>query len=222
MLTRDSGRRLPDVCVLFEDEHFLAVHKPAGVPSQPDPSGEPSILDLFPGTQLIHRLDQPASGILLLGKSEVATQRLSQAFQEHRLTKLYLVVVQGVPAQEEGRLEHHLVHDKRKNISRAYDQPRKNSKRALLTYRVRAAGQRSLLEVELHTGRHHQIRAQLAHLGHPIVNDAKYKGKRNRAKGIALHAWRLELDHPVAQHKLTLEALPTSAFFQGFKIDSPA
>lgn len=211
---------MPDVCVLFEDEHLLVVNKPAGVPSQPDPSGERSVLDHFPGTKLIHRLDQPVSGLLVLGKTAAATQRLSQAFQERSLTKRYLAVVYGTPAGEQ-KLEHHLVHDKKRNVSKAYDKPQKNSKPARLTYRIRQSGERSLLEVELHTGRHHQIRAQLAHIGHPIVNDAKYGGKRNRARGIALHAWRLELTHPVTGTVLNMEVLPASAFFQGFGLDSP-
>lgn len=197
---------MPDVSTVFEDERILVVNKPTGMPSQPDPSGETSVLDLFPGTWLVHRLDQPVSGLLVLGKTPAPV-----AFR-----KLYLAVVYRIPPPDR-ILTHHLVHDQRKNHTRVYDSPRKNSKEASLSYKIRHPGDRSLLEVELHTGRHHQIRAQLAHLGHPIVNDAKYGGKRNRARGIALHAWQIHLAEP----DVTIACPPTSAFFQPFKIDSP-
>ncbi len=170
---------------------MIAVNKPVGVESQ-------GLVALFPGTWLWHRLDQPVSGLQLLGKTPTPIE----------FRKFYLAVVHLTPPPGH-TLHNNLIHDKRRNISRVH----KDGKPSSLTYSITTPGQRSLIEIELHTGRHHQIRAQLAHLGHPIVNDAKYGGKRNRAKGIALHAYKVILP----DRELTVP--PSSAFFQPFKID---
>lgn len=182
---------MPDACeVVYEDDRLIAVNKPVGVESQ-------GLVTAFPGTWLWHRLDQPVSGLLILGKTPAPME----------FRKFYLAVVYRSPPPDQ-TLINHLKHDQRHNITRVA----RDGKESSLTYTTIQAGDRSLLEIELHTGRHHQIRAQLSHLGHPIVNDAKYGGKRNRAKGIALHAYKVILPDR------ELIVLPTSAFFQPFTL----
>ena len=213
--------------VLFEDNHVLVVHKPAGLLSQGDNSGDISLVDLAqtylkakydkPGAvylALIHRLDRPVGGVMVLGKTSKAAQRLTEQFQQKTTQKTYWAVTERRPSASEGTLSHYLRKIQGKNIIRAYDNEVKGSKLAVLRYRVLAeAGVRCLLEVTPLTGRQHQIRAQLAAMGCPIVGDVKY-GKTDFLpdQSIALYARRLNFEHPTGKKRLTFDAPPPDGF----------
>ena len=197
--------------ILYEDNHLLAVNKPAGWPCQPDASGDPTLVEAAqaylkkkyhkPGNVfvgLVHRLDRPVAGAVVLARTSKAAARLSAAFREGRIEKVYRAVVGGCVESDEDRLTHWLrkISRRRRSEVAAPDAP--GARRAILDYRVigTAAGS-SLLEVVLHTGRSHQIRVQLAAVGHPILGDLKYGAVAALPGGvIALYARRLQFDHP--------------------------
>ena len=194
------------VQVLYEDNHLIAVAKPHGVLVQGDDTGDPTILDevkLYlkekyhkPGNVflgVIHRLDRPVAGILLLAKTSKGASRVSEQFRAHTMKKVYHAVVVGVPKQQESLLVHHLRKDTAKNIVYAMDKPTNETQEARLTYSVvKDNGEFSLLRIELHTGRPHQIRTQLSFIGHQIVGDVKYGSNVPFTKGaIALMATEL-------------------------------
>lgn len=197
--------------ILYQDNHLLAVNKPAGLPCQPDASGDPTLVaaaqaylkqryhkpgNVFVG--LVHRLDRPVAGAVVLARTSKAAARLSAAFREGRVEKIYLAVVAGCFESDEGRLVHWLrkISRRRRSEVAAPDTP--GAREAILAYRViAAAGGASLLEVALHTGRSHQIRVQLAAAGHPILGDLKYGAAAALPGGvIALYARRLRFEHP--------------------------
>lgn len=208
--------------ILFEDNHLLAVNKPSGAIVQGDQTGDTPITDLVkafikkrdqkPGNVYLglpHRLDRPTSGVLLLSKTSKALTRLNKMFQSKSdIQKTYWVVVDKKPAILEQRLEHFMVRNTKQNKSYAYDNSRPDSKKAALTYRYLSSSQKfHLLEVDLHTGRHHQIRAQLAAIGLHIKGDLKYGASRsNRDGGIHLHARKLSFLHPVTKDATTIIA----------------
>lgn len=209
--------------ILYEDNHILIVNKPAGVLSQGDDTGDEPILDIakkyikkkykkegnvFLG--LPHRLDRPTSGILVLAKTSKALQRLSIMFSEGKIHKTYWAVVDKAPPKESETITHYLIKDSEKNKSKAYDKEVKHSKKASLTYTLIGASRTYyLLEVELHTGRHHQIRAQLAKIGCHIKGDLKYGSKRsNEDGGISLHSRKIEFEHPVSKKNISAIAQP--------------
>lgn len=210
--------------ILFEDNHLLAVNKPSGAIVQGDQTGDTPITDLVkafikkrdqkPGNVYLglpHRLDRPTSGVLLLSKTSKALTRLNKMFQSKSdIQKTYWVVVDKKPAVLEQRLEHYMVRNTKQNKSYAYDNSRPDSKKAALTYRYLGSSQKfHLLEVDLHTGRHHQIRAQLAAIGLHIKGDLKYGASRsNRDGGIHLHARKLSFLHPVTK-EATMIIAPT-------------
>lgn len=208
--------------ILFEDNHLLAVNKPSGAIVQGDQTGDTPITDLVkafikkrdqkPGNVYLglpHRLDRPTSGVLLLSKTSKALTRLNKMFQSKSdIQKTYWVVVDKKPVVLEQRLEHYMVRNTKQNKSYAYDNSRPDSKKAALTYRYLGSSQKfHLLEVDLHTGRHHQIRAQLAAIGLHIKGDLKYGASRsNRDGGIHLHARKLSFLHPVTKDATTIIA----------------
>ena len=208
--------------ILFEDNHLLAVNKPSGAIVQGDQTGDTPITDLVkafikkrdqkPGNVYLglpHRLDRPTSGVLLLSKTSKALTRLNKMFQSKSdIQKTYWVVVDKKPSVLEQRLEHYMVRNTKQNKSYAYDNSRPDSKKAALTYRYLGSSQKfHLLEVDLHTGRHHQIRAQLAAIGLHIKGDLKYGASRsNRDGGIHLHARKLSFLHPVTKEATTIIA----------------
>lgn len=209
-----------DLQVLYEDNHMIAVFKPAGVLTQGDRSGEPNLLDLVkqwlaqrygkPGNVylgLLHRLDRPVCGVVLFAKTSKAAGRLSEQFRQRTVTKLYRARVEGVLSPLSGRLQHYHRHQEGMRTVEMSRVERAGFRLASLTYETRWIDRtESLILVRLETGRKHQIRAQLAHLGHPIVGDRQY-GARARAdqSAIALCAVQLSIVQPVTKQALTLD-----------------
>ena len=155
-----------------------------------------------------HRLDRPVSGVVLFAKTSKALARLNEMFRLGQVKKTYWAIVKNKPEQEEGELVHWLVRNEKQNKSYAYDTERPGAKQAILHYRLIASSDRYyLLEIDLKTGRHHQIRCQLARMGCPIKGDLKYGFERsNRDGGISLHARSAALIHPVSKQALYIEA----------------
>jgi len=211
--------------ILFEDNHLLIVNKHCGDLVQPDPSGENALEDWIkafikardakPGEVflgVVHRIDRPVSGATLFAKTSKALVRLNEMIREGRIRKLYWALTENRPEAEEGFLRHYILRDGRANRSKAFDAPRPEAKEARLKYRVIGAGTRyTLVEAELLTGRHHQIRAQLAKIGCPIRGDLKYGARRSLpGGGISLHSRSVAFDHPV-RHELVEVTAPVPA-----------
>lgn len=212
--------------ILYEDNHLIAVAKTCNEIVQGDKTGDPCILDMVkayikekyqkPGEVFLglpHRLDRPTSGVVLLAKTSKALVRLNQMFQSHEaLHKTYWAITTACPREAEGRLVHYLQKNEAQNkayVRTAADAARnKNVKEARLSYRVLAHSDRyHLLEVQLETGRHHQIRCQLAAIGCPIKGDLKYGAPRsNPDGGISLHAREISFIHPVSKQPITITA----------------
>lgn len=207
--------------ILFEDNHLLVVNKHAGDLVQPDPSGESALEDQIkaflkdrdhkPGDVFLgvaHRIDRPVSGAVLFAKTSKALVRLNEMIRRRELHKIYWAVVENTPPADEDTLRHYLLRNGKENRSHAYDSPRGDSKEALLRYRLIGGSKNfKLLEVELLTGRHHQIRCQLAKIGCPIRGDLKYGAKRsNPGGGISLHSRTVELVHPVRKEPISVTA----------------
>jgi 23S rRNA pseudouridine1911/1915/1917 synthase len=200
--------------ILYKDRDLLICKKPAGVPSQPDPSGQESVLSAlsaeYKNVSLVHRLDTPTGGVMVFALSKKAAAGLSSLVQDHaRFAKEYLAVIPCAPTEKEGELHDFLYHDKRTNKAFAVDKARKGSKGASLSYRVLAELENghTLALVRLHTGRTHQVRVQFASRGMPLLGDGKY-GSREKCPYIALWAYRLAFPHPVNGKELAAEALP--------------
>ena len=209
--------------ILFEDNHIIVVEKKPNIPSQSDKTGDMDMLTLVkqyikekyqkPGNVylgLVHRLDRPVGGVMIFAKTSKAASRLSNQVREKVFKKKYLAVVDGRFKEKEGSLEDYLYKNERNNISKVVNKDKKNAKLAKLDYKELAYNQvknLSLLEINLHTGRHHQIRVQLANAGHSIFGDQKY-GKRGQGKQIALWAYELTIEHPTTKEMLTFKDLP--------------
>ena len=217
--------------ILYEDNHLIAVRKRVGDIVQGDKTGDVPLSDMVknflkdkyqkPGNVylgVVHRLDRPVSGVVLFAKTSKALPRLNKMFAEHKgVKKTYLAIVANKPSQPQGTLTHWLTRNEKQNTARAYDREVPGSKKAVLDYRLLAQSEHYfLLEIELHTGRHHQIRCQLSKMGCPIRGDLKYGAPRsNPDGGISLHAWRLELGHPVSHQNIVIEApLPEERLWQ--------
>lgn len=211
--------------VLYEDNHIIAVNKSSSEIVQGDKTGDQPLSetiklylkekynkpgDVFLG--VVHRLDRPVSGLVLFAKTSKALTRLNEMFRTQEIKKTYWAIVKEKPEQPEGRLEHYLTRNEKQNKSMAYDKPRSDAKKAALSYRMIAQSDTYyLLEVQLETGRHHQIRCQLAKMGCPIKGDLKYGFQRSNPNGgISLHARSVEFIHPVSKEFIQLTApLPT-------------
>ena len=209
--------------VLYEDNHVIVVEKPVNIPSQADKTGDVDMLSIVkhylkekyqkPGEVylgLIHRLDRPVGGVMVFAKTSKAAARLSEQVRTKQFEKQYLVVVDGKIDSEKGILEDYLLKNERNNISKVVKEGTKNAKLASLDYEVLKYAediQLSVVKVNLHTGRHHQIRVQFASRGHSLYADQKY-GTRGRGKQIALWAYKLSFYHPISKQKLTFQVLP--------------
>ena len=219
--------------VLYEDNHIIVVNKQSGEIVQGDKTGDTPLSDIVkawlkekynkPGNVflgVVHRLDRPVSGIVLFAKTSKALPRLNKLFAEHeKVRKTYWAIVANKPPQESGTLTHWLTRNEKTNTAKAYDHEVPNSKKAVLDYQLIAASDRYyLLEIQLHTGRHHQIRCQLAKIGCPIKGDLKYGAPRSNPDGsICLHARHLELEHPVSHEIISITApVPQDALWQAF------
>jgi len=209
--------------VIYEDNHIIVVEKTPNIPSQADKTGDMDMLTLVknyikekynkPGNVylgLVHRLDRPVGGVMVFAKTSKAASRLSEQVRTKSLKKIYLAVVDGKVEKAKGTLEDYLYKDERNNISKVVNSNKKNAKLAKLDYEVLKYNEvkdLSLLKVNLHTGRHHQIRVQLANIGHSIYGDQKY-GTRGKGKQIALWAYSLTIIHPTTKEEMTFEDLP--------------
>ena len=200
--------------VIYEDNHLIAVNKTCREIVQGDKTGDQPLSEMLkawlkkkydkPGNVFIgvaHRLDRPVSGVVLFAKTSKALARLNTMFRDGKVKKTYWAIVKNRPPKDEDEVVNWLVRNENQNKSFAFDNERPGAKKAILHYRLVAASDRYfLLEIDLKTGRHHQIRCQLAHLGCPIRGDLKYGYPRsNRDGGISLHARSASFVHPVSQ-----------------------
>ncbi len=220
----NQNKNAPPFFILFEDKHLIAVLKPAGWLAQGDSSGAPALTgairdylkpshkgkneDLFVG--LVHRLDRNVEGVMVFAKTRLAASDLSDQIRRRSMKKFYRCLVEGIPEKEEARLTHFIRKGKSLKAT-VFPRATPDAKRAVLNYRViKKQKQFSLLEVELQTGRFHQIRAQLSFIGHPIVGDLKYRAETRLGDyKIALCASKVILTHPKNNKELIIEA-PTS------------
>ena len=215
--------------VIYEDNHIIVVSKQSGEIVQGDKTGDIPLSETVkayikekyakPGAVflgVVHRLDRPVSGLVVFARTSKALSRLNDMFRLGEVHKTYWAIVQNRPKEDAGTLEHWLVRNEQQNKSYAYDRERPQSKKAILKYRLIGQSERYyLLEVNLMTGRHHQIRCQLAAMGCPIKGDLKYGAKRSNPDGsISLLARRIEFIHPVSKQPICLEApLPTDGLW---------
>ena len=201
--------------ILYEDADVITVNKPASMPTQADETGDTSVLQLLENQLnttlfVVHRLDRPTSGIVVFAKNEQAAAALSAQFQQRETAKTYYAIVEKKPEKDADTLVHFLIHNALKNKSFDAKEGILNAKRAELRYILRGSSDRYfLLEIDLLTGRHHQIRAQLAAVGCPIKGDVKYGARRSNAdRSIHLHAAQLTFLQPKTGEKITLKAAP--------------
>ena len=211
--------------VLYEDNHIIAVNKKISDIVQADKTGDTPLSEEVkayikkkynkPGEVYLgvpHRVDRPVSGVVIFARTSKALTRLNKMFQEHEkeISKIYWAIVGNLPAEDHAVLTHYLMRDPEKNKSYAYNQPKTGAKEATLEYKLLGSSQRYyLLEVKLYTGRHHQIRCQLAKIGCPIKGDLKYGFPRsNEGGGISLHARSITFKHPVSREMITITAKP--------------
>lgn len=207
--------------VLYEDNHIIIVNKAPSEIVQGDKTGDKPLCDIVkeylkekynkPGNVfcgVVHRLDRPVSGVVVFAKTSKALARLNDMFREKDVQKTYWAIVAARPPHDKAVLENYLVRNEKMNKSFAYDREVPSSKRAVLDYELIAHSERYfLLEVHLHTGRHHQIRCQLAKMGCPIKGDLKYGAKRSNPDGsISLHARSVRFIHPVSKQEIYVEA----------------
>ncbi len=208
--------------ILYEDNHIIIANKAAGEIVQADKTGDRTLCDEVkayikekyakPGAVFLgipHRLDRPVSGICVFARTSKALTRLNEMFRKSEVKKTYHAIVGNCPKQPEAELVHYLTRNEKQNKAYAFEQETTGSKRAVLDYKVIGQSDRyTLVEVNLHTGRHHQIRCQLAAIGCPIKGDLKYGAPRSNPDGsICLHAVHIEFEHPVS-HKLISVSAP--------------
>ena len=221
--------------VVYEDNHIIVVNKTASEIVQGDKTGDTPLSETVkeylkvkynkPGNVFIgvtHRLDRPVSGLVVFAKTSKALSRLNDMFRLGEVKKTYWAVVKERPKELEGELIHWMVRNEKQNKSYAYDTEKPNSKKAILRYKLIGHSQNyHLLEVDLQTGRHHQIRCQLAKMGCPIKGDLKYGSPRSNPDGsICLHARRVRFIHPVSKEMIDLTAsLPSGNLWNGFDME---
>jgi 23S rRNA pseudouridine1911/1915/1917 synthase len=207
--------------IIYEDNHLIAINKPSGILVQGDNTHDIPLTELMkefikirdhkPGNVfigLIHRLDRPVSGLVLLAKTSKALERMNKLFSTREVTKTYLALVKNKPQFEKGELTHHLVKNEKENFVKSFSKSVPGSKEANLEYRlIQKVGSNFLLEVTPHTGRSHQIRVQLSSMGCPIIGDTKYGSDISKNDlSINLHSWKLNFIHPVTKIQILIES----------------
>ena len=226
--------------VKYEDEYLLVAVKPAGVPAQGDKSGTPDMVSLVkdylyeksasdeePYTAVINRLDRPVGGLMLFAKTQEAAARLSELLLDGGIKKYYQAVITGEIPEESGELTDYLLKDPKTNMSKVVDKNTRGAKKAVLSYELideieDEHGVMGLLLIELITGRHHQIRCQLAHLGCGIYGDVKYNPRFKDKKGgksIGLYSSRIEFDHPFTGEHVRVKQEPEGEAFKAIDLE---
>lgn len=219
--------------VLYEDNHIIIVNKTNSEIVQGDKTGDKPLSEILkewlkekynkPGNVFIgvtHRLDRPVSGVVVFAKTSKALPRLNEMFKNGECHKTYWAIVKNTPEKPEDELTHYLLRNEKQNKSYAYDTEKPNSKKAILSYRVIARSDKyNLLEIDLKTGRHHQIRCQLAKMGCPIKGDLKYGAERSNSDGgICLHARNICFVHPVSGNTINVTApIPEDNLWKAFE-----
>ena len=219
--------------ILYEDNHLIIVNKEASEIVQGDKTGDKPMSEMVkeylrekynkPGNVfcgVVHRLDRPTSGVIVFAKTSKALARLNKMFKEDKVEKGYWAIVQNRPRKQKETLTHYLIKNERINKSSSYDSEKPNTKKAILHYSIIAQSDNYfLLQVNLETGRHHQIRVQLSQIGCPIKGDLKYGAKRsNRDGSISLHARSISFIHPVSQKKIEVVApVPNETLWKAFE-----
>lgn len=227
--------------ILFEDNEIIVCYKPAGIPTQTSKMGEQDMVSILknylykkqtekkePYVAVIHRLDQPVEGLLVFAKTPYSAKELNKGLQDAWFGKYYQAVLWGVPVQKSDVLENYLVKDGHTNTSRVGSRNEKDAKKAVLSYDVLKTGvddgkEISLVKVKLGTGRHHQIRVQMANMGCPIWGDAKYNTELlqdRRFRQIALCAYKLEFKHPKTRKKMEFQIKPQGEGFTKIMLES--
>jgi len=221
--------------VLHEDNHLLVVNKLPGELVQGDRTGDKTLLDFAknyikeeynkPGEVFLglpHRLDRPTSGIVVLSRTSKSLSRMTKVFRDKELKKIYWAIVAEKPKKESGKLVDMLLRNPKQNKSYVHNGNNKEAKKAELEYRLLKSSDRyHLLEINLLTGRHHQIRAQLAYMGCPIKGDLKYGFDRSNKDGsISLHARFISFNHPVKKEEVSIEAAPPKDILWDFFVGS--
>lgn len=221
---------MEDLKILYEDNHIIVVVKEPGIPTQEDKTGDKDMLTIVkeyikvkynkPGNVylgLVHRLDRMVGGVMVFAKTSKAASRISEYIRQKNVKKRYLAVVNGtLPVSDQKvELRNYLVKNERLNMSRVVDSTTKGSKEAILEYKVLKnftynGKDYSLVDIDLHTGRHHQIRLQFANIGHPLYGDIKYGQKVNKVgQNLALFSYYLSFFHPTKDEYLEFEFKPT-------------
>ncbi|MCL2073806.1 MAG: RNA pseudouridine synthase [Marinilabiliaceae bacterium] len=207
--------------ILYEDNHLIAINKIGYDLVQSDSTGDEPLVDKVKNyikkkynkagdvyLGIVHRIDRPVTGTVLFARTSKALVRMNKLFQDKKVKKTYLAIVKTLPPEDEATITHYISKDSEKNKSYAYIKKRSGTKEAVLSYRlISSASNYYLLEIDLITGRHHQIRCQLAKIGCPIRGDLKYGFARSNSNGgISLHAHKLEFEHPVTKEFVSIVA----------------
>lgn len=212
--------------IYYEDQDIIVCYKEAGVATQTAKLGEQDMESRLknylaakgqkPWVGVVHRLDQPVEGVMVFAKNPQAAASLSKQVKQRSIGKHYYAITEAVPDEPEGVLVDYLCFDRKNNKTKVAESKTVGSKRAELSYRLlKQVSGKALLDIDLRTGRHHQIRVQLAHIGCPLAGDNKY-GKPGMAGPIGLCAYRLEFEHPVAGEPLSFQIRPQGAAFDYF------
>ncbi len=219
--------KVPNISIIYEDNHLLVVEKPVNIPSQKDISGDPDMLSILkddlkrrynkPGNVflgLVHRLDRPVGGVMVFAKTSKAASRLSDQIRKRKFGKVYFAVIHGIPDKPENTVVHYLVKDGSQNLVRAVKDNEEGAKEAVLDYRVLDSRDgMSLVRIKLHTGRSHQVRVQFSAIGHPLYGDQKYGVKFSKpGQQLALWSAEITLIHPTLKEKMTFVSKPPDVY----------